>query len=345
MAAGVAQLRALRAARPGVTLAMPRCVRDALGDSGGSLALEQAGAGCYDDALALSAQILAAAPPGDRPADLRPSFAHWARALALAGRGLADEASASFERALALDRAAGHFPSVAFQLASRLHLAHWPYAADRPAERARLLAALLEARAHALGPLPPLAAYIGRTLLHEGRWEELRAAPPVPGLGDRMLIGPRARLAAWEGEPEAAWRAIRHFLPEGARTPPGDAQLPPALELQQVAIALLLDAGDPPAARDWLACHDRWLAWAGAALGQAEGQLAWAAYHRATGDREGARQHAERALAHASAPRQPLALLAARRLLGELDTAEGHHADARAHLDAALALAEACVAP
>jgi predicted ATPase len=55
MAAGFAQLAALRAAQPGATLAVPRCVRDALGDSGGSLALEQAGAGRYDDALALPA--------------------------------------------------------------------------------------------------------------------------------------------------------------------------------------------------------------------------------------------------------------------------------------------------
>ena len=43
-----------------------------------------------------------------------------------------------------------------------------------------------------------------------------------------------------------------------------------------------------------------------------------------------------------SAPRQPLALLAARRALGELATAAGHHADATAHLAAALALADAC---
>ena len=51
------------------------------------------------------------------------------------------------------------------------------------------------------------------------------------------------------------------------------------------------------------------------------------------------------ALAHATEPRQPLALLAAHRLLGELATDGGQHADARAHLDAALALADACAAP
>jgi DNA-binding NarL/FixJ family response regulator len=47
----------------------------------------------------------------------------------------------------------------------------------------------------------------------------------------------------------------------------------------------------------------------------------------------------------ASDPRQPLSLLAAHRLLGELDTAVGHDADAERHLMDALALADACGAP
>src|SRR5262249_44838208 len=44
-------------------------------------------------------------------------------------------------------------------------------------------------------------------------------------------------------------------------------------------------------------------------------------------------------------PRQPLALLAAHRLLGELDTQGGDVAAAATHLAAALGLAEACAAP
>ena len=44
-------------------------------------------------------------------------------------------------------------------------------------------------------------------------------------------------------------------------------------------------------------------------------------------------------------PRQPLALLAAHRLLGELDTEAGRYADAARHLTASLALADACAAP
>jgi ATP/maltotriose-dependent transcriptional regulator MalT len=117
------------------------------------------------------------------------------------------------------------------------------------------------------------------------------------------------------------------------------------LAVQRLAAHLALDDGDLAAARRWLEAHDRWLAWSGAILWRAEGALGWAAYHRAAGDLVAARQHAERALAHASEPRQPLALLTAHRALGELATADGRHVEAQTHLDAALALADACAAP
>jgi DNA-binding NarL/FixJ family response regulator len=54
--------------------------------------------------------------------------------------------------------------------------------------------------------------------------------------------------------------------------------------------------------------------------------------------------HAEAALVRATEPRQPLALLAAHRTLGELATVAGRRADAATHLAAALALATACAA-
>jgi DNA-binding CsgD family transcriptional regulator len=73
--------------------------------------------------------------------------------------------------------------------------------------------------------------------------------------------------------------------------------------------------------------------------------LSWVAYYRAAGDRTRAEAHGRRALAHATTPRQPLALIAAHRLGGELATEAGRFADAAAHLDTALVLADACQAP
>jgi DNA-binding CsgD family transcriptional regulator len=138
---------------------------------------------------------------------------------------------------------------------------------------------------------------------------------------------------------------VRETLPAGPRTAPGDTWFRTGVALQRVAARLALDAEDLAGARAWLEAHDHWHAWSGAVLGLAVGQLGWSAYHRAAGDLDVARAHAEAALACAAEPRQPLALLAAHRTLGELDTAVGQHAAAQEHLDAALSLADACATP
>jgi DNA-binding NarL/FixJ family response regulator len=82
-----------------------------------------------------------------------------------------------------------------------------------------------------------------------------------------------------------------------------------------------------------------------ATLGRAEGDVAEAAWHRAAGDADRARDHAARALAHATTPRQPLALIAAHRMLGILATDAGDRAAAEEQFARALALADACRAP
>jgi hypothetical protein len=59
-----------------------------------------------------------------------------------------------------------------------------------------------------------------------------------------------------------------------------------------------------------------------------------AKYYRAANDSERGSQHADQALAHASEPRQPLSLLAAQRLLGELCSAGGRYYDAASYFRA-----------
>jgi DNA-binding CsgD family transcriptional regulator len=139
---------------------------------------------------------------------------------------------------------------------------------------------------------------------------------------------------------------VRDRLPAGPATAPGTVVFfDTATPVQRVAITLALDAGDLTTAREWLRAHDRWMTWSGAVPGQSEGQALWAQYHRQSGGGEAAYTHAGNALARATEPRQPLALLAAHRLLGELDTEAGQFVDAARHLDASLALADACAAP
>jgi DNA-binding CsgD family transcriptional regulator len=155
----------------------------------------------------------------------------------------------------------------------------------------------------------------------------------------RMLFGTIARL---RGAPGEAWGVLRAAFPIGLATEPGTENLLDSLGFLLLGAHLFLDADDLAGARQWAEAHDRWLAWSGAALGRAEGQALWSQYQRRAGDPARARAHAAAALRHASDPRQPLALLAAHRLAGELATEAGQHGEARDHLDAALALADAC---
>ncbi|MGN6564786.1 MAG: ATP-binding protein [Thermomicrobiales bacterium] len=227
--------------------------------------------------------------------------------------------------------------------------AYLPYFAGDLAARARLAAEMdaALARLEAQGGTPHVQA-LWALLVLEGRWDGLseRWAASGEGAGLRAQIAPHlGALARARGEREAAWRLVHEAMPAGPATAPGATLFMAMTELQRLAALLALDDGDAPAAHAWLAAHDRWLAWSGAVRGQSEGQLGWAAYYRATENLALARDHAERALAHATEPRQPLALLAAHRLLGELATEAGRHAEAQEHLDAALALAEACAAP
>jgi hypothetical protein len=232
-----------------------------------------------------------------------------------------------------------------------LHEAYTPYFADDLTKRAHLVATMDGALGQivAQGGMPSWAQGRWPLLALEGQWAEARtrwAEARTEGVTFRAYAAPSLSLIARaQGEPELAWRLVRAALPDGPATAPGTTHFMPMTEMQRLATALALDTGDLDIAHQWLEMHDRWLAWSGAVRGLSEGQALRAQYHRQAGDREQAHAHAERALAHATEPRQPLALLAAHRLRGELDIETGRYADAARHLDASLTLADACQAP
>jgi DNA-binding CsgD family transcriptional regulator len=118
-----------------------------------------------------------------------------------------------------------------------------------------------------------------------------------------------------------------------------------ALLVQRFAAELSIAEGQFDAAWDWLNAHDRWLSAAGAVQGVADGAIAWAGYFLATGDLAEAARFAQRALAAASTPRQPLAIARAHRRCAEVATRQGNAHAANEHLDEALALSLACNAP
>ncbi len=264
---------------------------------------------------------------------------------------------AGWERSRALHaifRARGQHDIATWLIGSPLIWAALVYATDNP-DRLDAMRALVDAHTPQPGEL--FATLPVQTLhlpLHyvAGEWA-----------GARRIIaavrrGPHARHAychgAWlvqaliataQGEPDEAWAIIREEFPSGAATEPGNTRYDVGIFLQRIAATLATDAGNLSEAEAWLTAHDRWLAWSGATLGHAEGELLWARFARARGDLATADERARRAHAGASAPHQPLTLLATHRLRAELATAHGRYAEAERHLDAALALADACRAP
>ncbi len=316
----------------------------------GTLALWLANAGYLAEARALGEAHLSGASPLLEGAGAAPyADAYFAIGMVHALGGRPDEARAQFLRAATVNREIGHRHVVLLALLSAFHYVRLPYEADRVGDRTRdaeELGVAVEGLDAMSMRQPPEFTQTDLLML-EGRWAKIHDIAAHITQASVLLIVETTQglLAHAQGDAATASALVGRWLPEGAATEPGGTFFAPAIALIRVAAACALDTDDSRRAREWLDAHDRWLDWSGAILGQSEGQALWAQYHRQAGDDQQAYEHAERALAHATEPRQPLALLAAHRLLGELDTEAGRNEGAAAHLDASVALADACHAP
>ena len=313
-------------------------------------------AGHFTEARSHAEQVL-----GQRPAAAGDATVHradgaevlYALTFVHAARGRPDDARAAFAASREGYLANGDHYKVGIvalqELACLLR-----YQTDHREERQQLAAEVEGAWKQALGALEALSprlAYLP-LLFIEGRWDDARElalaayeSTPARWSYIAIAIGILGLLARHQGDAARAWSLVHQELPAGLDTRPGARRYVDTLALQELAAALATDARDLTEARAWLEAHDHWLAWGGTVLGRAEGHLAWAAYHRVAGDAARAREHAERGLAFATEPRQPLVLLAAHRTLGELAAEDHAFADAERHLREALALADACAAP
>ncbi|MDQ6833639.1 MAG: helix-turn-helix transcriptional regulator, partial [Chloroflexota bacterium] len=268
--------------------------------------------------------------------------------------GRPDAAKRIDEEARHVLRAGEDWYAAAFDALRFLDSTVLPYHADDLAFREAMASTAEEgwARAQALHLVAPFPVRAVRFPLDfiAGDWDAAQTyAPmlvePLRGALAHMPTVTLGTIARLQGRREEAWRFVRARLPEGAQTEPGTTTFSESMLFLRLGGLLALDAGDLEGAREWAEASDRWLAWSGAVLGQSEGQMLWAHFHRQAGNREQAYEHAERALAHATEPRQPLALIAAHRLVGELDTDARRFPNADTHLAASLALADACEAP
>ena len=280
---------------------------------------------------------------------------HHGLSLAYAFQGEPGLARRSYAAAVAAYHASDLHELALYNLSEDLLYAVLPYQADDLAERERVAAAaermaawVIERGGHGNPNLPRYARV--PLLVLEGRWREARAILESPDPAEVPYLA-RVRpfylgtLARAQGDAETAWRCVHEPTPIRAASEPGEEMGPLPVQFQRLAAALALDAGDLPGARGWLDLHRRWLDFMEATLGSAEAEVLEAEWHRAAGDAVRARDHAALALAHATTPRQPLALLAAHRTLGVLATDAGDRAAAEGQFAAALALADACRAP
>ena len=272
---------------------------------------------------------------------------------AYAGLGRPADARRAFDQARSVYDELDHHGVIAFTLLTELRDVVIPYLTDQPGERRRLAAEAETALQRAGGAfLSGVAPALGSLslLTIDGQWgaalriiEEI--PPPCNGLLRREITGSLAYIAHCQGDSALARAQIDAILSEGASTPPGSRIHQEGLLLQRIAASICLDEGDLDGARAWLDAHDEWLSWSGSVLGQADGGLLWARRHRIAGDLDGARARAAAAHALAADPRQPLALIAAERLLGELAFDAGEPEEAERHLRASLDLATACAIP
>ncbi|ODU07462.1 MAG: hypothetical protein ABS81_01585 [Pseudonocardia sp. SCN 72-86] len=315
-----------------------------------------AAAGRLDDATRLGERLRTARPmPTPGGASAGAAGVEWGLGLVDAATGRVEQARARFAAASRLHQKAGQARLTFISARDELEFVVLPYLTDDRAERRRLedtLRRLADQGASARSFVDAIDN-VNYPLLHlmalDGRWDTVhRVVEAMEGYGIPLLrhvvgtaLGPIARA---QGNPALAWALIEEAWPQGPATDPLSIGWYHTLRQQQLAVELALDADDHRLALAWLTAHEQLLRLTGITLGAVEARCLRARLDVATDRPARARRHAEVALAAASRPRQPLALVEVHRLLGEL-LAHDDPAGARRHFAESATLAAACGAP
>ncbi len=308
--------------------------------------------GKFQLALDIAREFLACSKGDeDGPDRHAASFARFAIGKAAAALGYPDESRAAFAEFRVQVARFGSAYMLGHSASYEYAMVLQTYYADRPDERRRYIDLVDRAYRESLYGMVFDAQETPRlypALILDGRWDEARRSAEAMIEVEAVRIDSAtvlARLDMLQGQTERAWGHIRSCMPDGHGTRPGTTYFLEFLEMQDLAVTLSLDAGDAERAMAWITALDEWIEWSEMVVRRPMPQLAWARYNHITGQPERALEHARRALDLANDPYQPLLCLAAHRALGRLAIAAGRLDDATYHLDAALAIAEACEAP
>ena len=317
----------------------------------GMLAQWHARHGRYDEAVRLGERQVAGAGR-DEPAPAQDAGCAWCGlGIAFGGLGEPERAREAFARGRveALRLRDPHLLGV---------LLNWelmegtiPYGADDPPRRARLLSDAQSAWRQvemrdepapaAPGSSPDMSAFA--VLFLDGFWDRARSTATADLAVESLRFDAARALCELDyrqGDYDAARDHLRSALPDGPATAPGNFYFYSSLWLQRLGALLALADGDLALARAWLEAHDRWLDWSSRVLDRATGLVLWSQVHLVEGSVDAAWIAGRKALERAPQPRQPLALVQARRQLGSVGVATGQLDVAREHLALAAGLAE-----
>ncbi len=280
---------------------------------------------------------------------------HHALGIVHAFQGEPELASRRYVSSIEAYEALGHHYRALMTQRELLSLVVLPYQADQVALREHvadaavtLAAQFVDVGANTQDHTPQHSRV--PLLIVEGKWDSARQIIEESGawrfsqgrLKLNFLLGPLARN---QGDRSRAWQCVHDTWPDGPNVKSDAGFALYTLPLLLLGAALALDDGDPSAARSWIDAHRHYVGFMKATLGLAEQNILEAEWSRAMGNLERARQYANRALERAASPRQPLALIAAHRIRGQLQTDEGKFSDAADSLMESLELAETCSAP
>lgn len=273
--------------------------------------------------------------------------AYSARATSLAMLGKPEQALPLYETARELYVAISHSHQIGWSYLDELLHVAIPYHADDIGRRdllARQASSAWERSSSSGGA--PLAAVAALPLqLLEGHWQAARETGARLAPNDRMgwIVAPvLATIAVQSVDHQLLSRVVADVLPAGHQTAPGSTAYAPGYQLLYLSALARVLWGEPEAAPPWLDAMERWLAWSGAVPGRAELAVARAVHAFATARLSDLDRYARDAVALASSPRQPIVLTLARRLLARSLVHAGRTVEARAELDASIALARIC---
>ena len=261
--------------------------------------------------------------------------------------GQPDLSRAYYEAARGVYAAFGHHHQVGWTCVDQLLYMVLPFAPDHVSMR-RALAndgdTAWETSSQTVGgDVPGLAQVLEHFLA--GDWERaanLCSDAQAQERAETLVMPIKLALAFHQSDTTELRALTQRVLQDGVDMTPGNSIYSLAIHAQRLAALDAAAAGDARLARSWLQALDRWLRWSRGVMGDADRHIAWAVYYLHLGQLVPAREHVFLAYGRASDPRQPLSLLAARRVQAQVALGQRAVGEARRCMDEALGLARAC---